>query len=138
MGKRLIAVILAVMVIVAGCGKSDNAAAAIVTPGHDQASPSDAYTAVAEEGPDENGVKTWVVVIRDKAGQEVFHDHSSYRTPGVMITWLPTEPEQLWVYSGDAGVYRIAPGSHGGWTRSVVKRENVPPEISSLGESSRS
>ncbi|MFN6553323.1 hypothetical protein ACP6C7_16875 [Mycolicibacterium septicum] len=83
-------------------------------------------------------MKPWVAVVRDKAGKEVFHDHSSYSPRnGVMITWLPTEPEQLWVYSGD-GVYRIAPGSHGGWTRSAVKSENVPSEISSLWESSRS
>ncbi|MGA5545812.1 hypothetical protein ACPCIR_28565 [Mycobacterium sp. NPDC051198] len=138
MGKRLIAVILAVLAVAVGCGKSDNAAAAVVTPGHDQRSPSDAYTASAQDGPDENGGKTWVPVIRDEAGREVFHDHSSYRTPGVVITWLPTEPEQLWVYSDEDGIYRIAPGSHGGWTRSAVKRENVPSEISNLWESSRS
>ncbi|WP_174683199.1 hypothetical protein [Mycolicibacterium fortuitum] len=138
MGKRLVAVTVAVMAIAVGCGKSDEPASATVTPGHSQTSPSDAYTAFAEEGSEEDGAKTWVVVIRDKAGQEVFHDHSSYRTPGVMIAWLPTEPEQLWVYSNDEGIYRIAPGSHGGWTRGAVKRENVPSEISSLWESSRS
>jgi hypothetical protein len=137
--KRLIALILAVVAIVAGCGKSDGAAAPTVTPDHAQASPSGTYTAFAEQGPEENGVKPWVVVVRDNAGKEVFHDHSSYSPRnGVMITWLPTESEQLWVYSGDAGVYRIAPGSHGGWTRSGVKSENVPSEISSLWESSRS
>lgn len=131
--------ILAVLAILAGCGKGDGAAAAIVSPGHAQASPSGTYTAFAEQGPEENGVKPWVVVVRDKAGKEVFHDRSSYSPHnGVMITWLPTEPEQLWVYSGDAGVYRIAPGSHGGWTRTGVKSEDVPSEIASLWESSRS
>lgn len=138
MSKRIVAVILAVMALAVGCGKGDDSAAQTVTPGHSQPSPSGTYTAFAEEGPEEDGEKPWVVVVRDKAGQEVFHDHSSYRSPGVMITWLPTEPEQLWVYSGDAGVYRIAPGSHGGWTRAGVKSENVPSEISSLWESSRS
>lgn len=139
MSKRLIATMLAVMAIVAGCGKGDGAAASIVTPDHAQASPSGTYTAFAEQGPEDKGEKPWVVVVRDKAGKEVFHDHSSYSADkGVMITWLSTEPEQLWVYSGDAGVYRIAPGSHGGWTRAGVKSENVPSEISSLWQSSRS
>ncbi|WP_454791251.1 hypothetical protein [Mycolicibacterium lutetiense] len=131
--------ILAVMAIVAGCGKNDGVATPVVTPDHAQASPSGTYTAFAEQGPEEDGVKPWVVVVRDGAGKEVFHDHSSYSPRnGVMITWLPTEPEQLWVYSGDAGVYRIAPGSHGGWTRAGVKSENVPSEVSGLWESSRS
>ncbi len=138
MSRRIVAVILAVTAIAAGCGKND-AAAPVVTPDHAQVSPSGTYTAVAEERPEENGVKPWVVVVRDKAGTEVFHDHSSYSpSNGVLIAWLPAEPEQLWVYSGDAGVYRIAPGSHGGWTRSGVKPENVPAEISKLWESSRS
>ncbi|MEX3654819.1 hypothetical protein ABFW14_12080 [Mycolicibacterium fortuitum] len=139
MGMRLIAAMLAVMVIAAGCGESDDGSAAIVTPGHAQTSPSGTYSAFAQRGPEENGAETWVVVVRDKAGQEVFHDRSAYNPAnGVMITWLPTEPEQLWVYSGDAGVYRIAPGSHGGWTRAGVKPKNVPSEISKLWESSRS
>lgn len=133
----MVAVILAVMVIAAGCGKGDGTAAQTVTPDHAQTSPSGTYTAFAEPGPEENGEQPWVVVVRDKAGKEVFHDHSSYGK-GVMITWLSTEPQQLWVYSGDAGVYRIAPGSHGGWTRSAVKRENVPSEVSDRWESSHS
>lgn len=137
---RLIAVILAVMALAVGCGKSDDAAAAIVTPGHPQTSPSGAYTAFVQEGPEEeNGVKTWVVLVRDQAGKEVFRDRSAYSTRhGVMINWLSTEPEQLWVYSGDVGVHKIAPGAQGGWTRTGVKSENVPSGISSLWESSRS
>ncbi|QZH68045.1 hypothetical protein [Mycolicibacterium farcinogenes] len=139
MNKRIVAVILSVMAIAAGCGKGDDSAAHTVTPEHAQTSPSGTYTAYAQNGPVENGADTWVVVVRDNAGQEVFHDRSAYSpAKGVMITWLPTEPDQLWVYSADAGVYRIAPGSHGGWTRSGVKPENVPSEISGLWESSRS
>ncbi|PEG57414.1 hypothetical protein CQY21_27670 [Mycolicibacterium boenickei] len=126
------------MALAAGCGKEDDAAAQTVTPDHSQTSPSGTYTASAEPGQEENGEKPWVVVVRDKAGKEVFHDHSSYSPHDAMITWLPTEPEQLWVYSGDAGVYRIAPGSHGGWTRSAVKPDKVPSEITGLWESSRS
>lgn len=138
MSKRIVAVILAVVALAAGCGKEDDAVAQTVTPEHSQTSPSGTYTASAEPGQEENGEKPWVVVVRDKAGKEVFHDHSSYSPHDVMITWLPTEPEQLWVYSGDAGVYRIAPGSHGGWTRSAVKPDKVPSEITGLWESSRS
>ncbi|CRZ13209.1 hypothetical protein [Mycolicibacterium neworleansense] len=139
MSKRIVAIVLAVMVIAVGCGKGDDSAAQTVTPGHAQASPSGTYTAFAEPGQEENGDAPWAVVVRDKAGKEVFHDHSSYSARnGVMITWLPTEPEQLWVYSGDAGVYRIAPGSQGGWTRAGVKPENVPSEVTRLWESSRS
>lgn len=137
MSKRIVAMIMAVVAIIAGCGKSGDVAAPVVTPGHSQTSPSGNYTAFAEEGTEENGEKPWVVMIRDKAGKVVFHDHASYRN-GVVITWLSTEPEQLWVYSGDTGVYRIAPGSHGGWTRIAIKRENVPSEVSDRWESSRS
>lgn len=138
MSKRIVALILAVVALVAGCGKGDGAAAQIVTPDHSQTSPSGTYTAFAEPGQEENGEKPWVVVVRDKAGKEVFHDHSSYSAQDVMIAWLSTEPEQLWVYSGNAGVYRITPGSHGGWTRSAVKPDKVPSEITGLWESSRS
>lgn len=139
MSKRIVAVILAVMAFAAGCGKSDGAAAPIVTPDHSQTSPSGAYTAVAQDGPEENGAKTWTVVVQDKAGKEVFHHRSAYSTGnGVVISWLSTETEQLWVYSGDVGVYRIAPGPKGGWTRTGVKSEDVPSEISDRWESSRS
>ncbi len=135
--KRIVVLIVAVMAIVAGCGGGSDVAAKIVTPEHSQVSPSGTYTAVAQEGSEVNGEKPWTVVVRDKAGNEVFHDHASYGT-GVMITWLPSEPEQLWVYSGDDGIYRITPGKQGGWTRAGVKTENVPSEISTLWESRRS
>ena len=135
MGKRLIAVILAVMAIVVGCGTSDNTAAAVVTPDRAQASPSGTYTAYVQEGTEE----TWVVLIRDQAGKEVFRDRSAYSTRhGVTVSWLSTEPEQLWVYSGDEGVHKIAPGAKGGWTRTGVETGNVPTEISDRWESSRS
>lgn len=135
--RTWLAVMLTLMVFVAGCsadGSDGNAA--LITPGHPVTSPSGTYTASAESGPDENGVTTVVPVIRDKNGKEVFHDHSSYGD-GVVISWLSTEPEQLWVYSA-RGAYRIAPGSHGGWTRSAVKGDGVPAEISGLWQSSRS
>lgn len=139
MSFRVVVVVLAVLSLIAGCGSKNDADTRFVTPDHPQASPSGTYTASAEPGPAENSVTTWVPVVRDKAGKEVFHGHSSYSTGnGVMITWLSTEPEQLWVYSGDAGVYRIAPGSHGGWTRSAVKSANVPAEITELWKSQRS
>lgn len=139
MSKRIIAVILAVVAIVAGCGTGEDGAAPIVTPDRSQASPSGTYTAYVQEGPEENGVKTWVLLVRDQAGKEVFRDRSAYSTRnGVMISWLSTEPEQLWVYSGDVGVHKIAPGAKGGWTRTGVETENVPAEISGRWESSRS
>ncbi|WP_396903369.1 hypothetical protein [Mycolicibacterium sp.] len=135
----MVAVLLAAVAIAAGCGKDENSVVPVVTPDHAQTSPSGTYTAFAQHGPQENGQDTWVVVIRDEAGNEVFHDRSAYSpAAGVMITWLSTEPAQLWVYSGDTGVYRIAPGSHGGWTRAGVKPDNMPSEISSRWESSRS
>lgn len=137
--KRILAVILAVVAIVAGCGRNDGVAAAAVTPDRSQASPSGTYTAYVQEGPEENGVKPWVVLVRDQAGKEVFRDRSAYNPRnGVMISWLSTEPEQLWVYSGEVGVHKIAPGAKGGWTRAGVETENVPAEITGRWESSRS
>lgn len=139
MSKRILTVILAVIAIAVGCGKSDDAAAAIVTPNQAQTSPSGTYTAYVQEGPEENGAKAWVVLVRDQAGNEVFRDRSAYNPrDGLMISWLSTEPEQLWVYSGDVGVHKIAPGAKGGWTRAGVETENVPAEISGRWESSRS
>lgn len=129
-------VVTAVVALVAGCGsfgRSDRANDRFARPGQPKTSPSGLYTAYAEWGPDENTVKTWVVVVRDKSGKEVFHDDYAYSTRhGVMITWLSTEPNQLWIYSGDVAVSRVSPNPSGIWEKTPVRRQDVPDEISEL------
>lgn len=136
MTKRIVAALLAVASVLAGCvfNRADHSNdKRMVKPDNPQPSPSGQYTAYAEWGPDENTVKTWMVVIRDKSGNEVFHDDYAYSTRhGVMITWLSTEPNQLWIYSGDVAVSRVSPNPSGTWEKVPVRRQEVPSEISEL------
>lgn len=134
MSKRVLAVFLAAVSIIAGCTMFNRSAeSGVVRPDHPQQSPSGQFTAYAEQGPDQNGVETWVVVVRSRSGQEVFHDDYAYSTRhGVMITWLTTEPNQLWIYSGDVAVSYVSPDSTGRWTKAEARRDQVPSEIKEL------
>ncbi|RKT55487.1 hypothetical protein [Saccharothrix australiensis] len=105
-----------------------------VRPDAPKASPSGSYTAHAELGPAQNGVATWVVVIRDRGGSEVFRDDYAYSTRhGVGITWLSTA-DQLWVLSsdvGDAHVDRVGTT----WTKTPITPDTLgdePEEIRRL------
>ncbi|WP_299557105.1 hypothetical protein [uncultured Mycolicibacterium sp.] len=51
---------------------------------------------------------------------------------GVLITWLTTEPNQLWIYSGDVAASYVEPDANGGWTKTEVRRDQVPPAITDL------
>ncbi|MCH9732310.1 MAG: hypothetical protein K0U84_22025 [Actinomycetia bacterium] len=99
-----------------------------VRPGEPKVSPSGLYTAYAEEGPLQNTVKTWVDVIRDKDGNEVFRDDDAYSTRhGILFTWLSSEPNQLWIISGDVGTFYVSPGPDGVWTKHLGN--DSPQEI---------
>ena len=93
------------------------------------------WSAVAVPGPDQNGVPTWIPVIRDAAGTEVFRDDEAYSTRhGVGITWL-SGTEQLWVLSSDVGTASVDHAATG-WTKTEIwpeTRGRVPPEIVDLG-----
>lgn len=46
---------------------------------------------------------SWIVVITERAGREVFRDGEAYSSRhGVGITWL-TDTDELWVLSSDVG-----------------------------------
>lgn len=112
--------------------KDDNK---LVTPGHSAVSPSGNFTAYVENGPDDNKVKTWVPVIRDKSGTEVFRDgkdeYGPYSTRHTTyVAWLSTKPNELWIYSGDVGTFFISPGQDGKWTKEHAGV--VPQEIKDL------
>ncbi|WP_232020066.1 hypothetical protein [Mycolicibacterium hassiacum] len=130
----VLAAVLAALTLLAGCAMSDPSAdGRAVRPDHPRQSPSGQFTAYAEPGPDQNGVETWTVVVRGRAGEEVFRDDYAYSTRhGVLITWLTTEPHQLWVYSGDVAVSYVSPDSTGRWTKTAVSRDEIPSEITDL------
>lgn len=103
-------------------------------PDHPVDSPSGEYTAAIEYGPTENNVKTWIPVIRDKDGNEVFRDvHDSYAPYStrstLYVTWLSTKPAELWIYSGDVGEFAISQQSNGTW---IKRSEPAPKEITDL------
>jgi len=74
---------------------------------------------------------TWVVVIRDHRGVEVFRDGTHYpAADGLIVTWL-SNADQLWVLSGRSTVERITRGPTG-WAKVLVppvERHTVPREI---------
>jgi hypothetical protein len=98
-------------------------------------SPSDAFIAKVETGAEQNGVATWITVIQDKSGREVFRDSYAYSTRhGVGITWLSTA-DQLWLISSDVGLARIDKQDDGRWTKTTITPEmlaQVPQEIAQL------
>jgi hypothetical protein len=107
-----------------------------VTPERPVASPSGRYTAEVTLGPEQNGVKTWKVRIRNGQSRElVFTDDYAYSTRhSLRITWLSTA-DQLWLISGDVGTSHVDPGPEGTWTKKPVGpdgRATVPEEIRRL------
>lgn len=136
---RLLAV-LVLAAVLTGCSifgssrGSDKDTDRLVTPDHSVPSPSGEYTASVEYGPEENGVKTWIPVIRDKDGKEVFRDnhddYSPYSTrQKLLVTWLSTKPAELWVYSGDVGTFSISQQPNGTW---IKQSGGAPKEIKDL------
>jgi hypothetical protein len=138
MSKYLV-VAAVIAALVTGCGlfgRSDRANDRFARPGQPKTSPSGSYTALAAYGPEQNGVKTWVAVIRDnKSGAEVFHDTEAYSTRhGVGFTWL-SAGDQLWLLSGDVGTSHVDRNPDGSWTKTDMNPETVkdiPPEIEAL------
>lgn len=131
--------VVAVAALVAACGlfgKSDRTNDRFVQPGQPKMSPSGSYTALADHGPEENGVATWVAVIQDKFGKEVFRDTETYSTRhGVGITWL-SNADQLWLLSSDVGTAHVDRNPDGTWTKTWMNPQTVkdiPAEIKASG-----
>lgn len=106
-----------------------------VRPGEPKSSPSGSYTALAESGPSQNGVGTWIVVVRDAAGAEVFRDGYPYSTrQGLGVTWLSTA-DQLWILSSDVGNAHVDRQPDGTWAKTPITPQTlatVPEEINRL------
>ncbi|CPX22415.1 Uncharacterised protein [Mycobacteroides abscessus subsp. abscessus] len=133
MTHRLLVVLSLAAALLSGCFGTDRSdplqADRFVRPDHPVASPSGEYTAYIEYGPEENGVKTWLPVVRDKTGKEVFRDHDDMAAPYstrhmLYVTWLSSKPAELWIYSGDVGTFSVARRQDGSWT----KQHNAAPE----------
>lgn len=137
--RYLVAGVVAMATLAAGCSMFGQSRSALdgdrfVQPDHPVDSPSGEFTASVEYGPTENNVKTWVPVIRDKNGTEVFRDvHDSYAPYStrstLYVTWLSTQPAELWIYSGDVGEFAVSAQPDGTWTK---RTEPAPKEITDL------
>jgi hypothetical protein len=134
-----VGLVVAVALVVGSTGRSGESGMTrgtdrFVLPDAPRAAPSGKYTAHAEAGPEQNGVPTWVVVIRDQGGGEVFRDEYAYSTRhGVGITWLSTA-DQLWVLSADVGDAHVDP-SGSGWVKTTLTPSTLddkPEEIRRL------
>jgi hypothetical protein len=87
------------------------------------------------DGPAQNGVPTWIVVVTDTAGHVVFDDGYAYsRRHGVGATWL-SDRDQLWILSGDVGTAHVEQSDGGGWVKTDITPDTVgtvPAEIRKL------
>ena len=129
-----------VAAVLAGCvalfGGDRSADDRFARPEHPRTSPSGEYVARVDLGPEQNGVPTWIVVIIDSAGREVFRDDAAYSTRhGVGITWLSSKDE-LWLLSSDVGTSYVQQDSDGVWSKEYPRpghfNEDVPAEIREL------
>lgn len=105
-------------------------------PDHPRTSPSGQYVARVDLGPEQNGVPTWLVVITDRAGREVFRDSDTYSSRhGVGITWL-SGTDQLWLISSDVGTSSVQRQADGSWRKTSPRPghfdQDVPAEIREL------
>ncbi|MGI8647788.1 MAG: hypothetical protein ACR2JX_06145 [Mycobacteriales bacterium] len=131
----LLGVAAALVAILMGCGTSDRTNAQeerFVGIGKPKLSSSGLYTASVKFGPEENSVKTWIAVINDTSGTEVFRDDYAYSPRHrLTITWLSGH-DQLWILSSDVGTSHIDRQPDGTWKKIDITPETlgeVPAEI---------
>jgi len=138
--ERVTIVIVAVVTVLAGCtalfGGDRGAEQRFARPGQPQTSPSGTFVAQADLGPEPNGVQTWVVVITERDGREVFRDSEAYSSRhGVGITWR-AGTDELWVLSSDVGTSSVRRGADGNWSKEYPRpghyEQDVPAEIREL------
>lgn len=132
--------IVTAVAVLAGCsalfGGDRGADDRFARPGQPRTSPSGELVARVVPGPEQNGVETWVVVIEDRRGWEVFRDDYAYSSRhGVGVTWL-SGADELWVLSSDVGTSSIVRGPDGTWRKEYPRPgrfdEDVPAEIREL------
>lgn len=138
---RQLAIAALIACLLSGCGLFGGGASRnddrFARPDHPKDSPSGQYSVSVDLGPNQNGVDTWVAVVRDKAtGAEVFRDSYAYSSRhGIGITWLSSR-DQLWLLSSDVGTAHVDWQPDGTWTKTSIYPETVgdiPEEITALG-----
>lgn len=139
---RQFAIALLIAGTLGGCGilggSSRGADDRFARPDHPRDSPSGHYTASVDLGRNQNGVDTWVAVIRNNTtGTEVFRDPYAYSTRhGIGITWLSTN-DQLWLLSGDVGTSHVDRQPDGTWVKANIYPDtagDIPEEINAFIE----
>lgn len=119
------AVVLLLVLALVSCSPADR----FVRPGAPKASPSGKYVAHTESV---NGGT--VLLITDKAGNELYRDSLAYRTSerndGVGVLWL-SDRDQLWLLTPGETHQRVEPDEHGDWSRKPDSQ--LPEEIKQLG-----
>jgi hypothetical protein len=125
-------------VSLAGCGsarRSSEPPDRFVGAGSPRTSPSGQFVASVKDGPDQNGVPTWIVVIATASGRVVFEDDEAYsRRHGVGVTWLSNH-DQLWILSSDVGTAHVDRAGAGAWVKTTITPDTVttvPDEIARL------
>lgn len=105
----------------------------LVTASHPVASPSARYSAALTPATVTGGVQTYVVVIRDAAGRELFRDTATYTADqGLAVAWLSTR-DQLWLQSESATSHVDLVGA--AWRKTAITPatvDTIPAEIKAL------
>ncbi len=119
---RAIAGILALLLVLAGCGDDEDRFA---RPGAPRSSPSGNFIAYAESASE--------VRVTDRNGGDVFRKSYEYatsqRADGIGVVWLSTK-DQLWVLVPGSSNERIEPGPDGVWH---ATSDDLPSEITRSG-----
>ncbi len=138
---RQLSTVILLSGLLTGCaffgGRADDSGDRFARPDQPKDSPSGQFTVSVDLGPEQNGVQTWVPVIREKANDlEVFRDTYAYSSRhGVGITWL-SGSDQLWLVSSDVGTAHVDRNVDGRWTKTAIYPETlseVPEEIRGIG-----
>lgn len=76
-----------------------------------------------------------VSIVQTASGNTVFDvgSYSRSRNHAFGVGWLSTEPEQLWVYSGDVACAKAEMGPQGNWVKSNVGAKDLPAEVKRWG-----
>jgi hypothetical protein len=130
--------LLALVMSLAGCGtsgRSNERQDRFVGAGKPRTSPSGQFVASVKDGPEQNGVATWIVVIATSSGSVVFQDDQAYsRRHGVGVTWLSNR-DQLWILSSDVGTAHVDQVGGATWVKTRITPDTantVPEEIARL------
>ncbi|WP_194818247.1 hypothetical protein [Nocardia sp. XZ_19_385] len=74
-----------------------------------------------------------VSIVEIASGGAVFEagSYSRSRLHAFGVGWLSTEPEQLWIYSGDVSCAKVYRDPGGNWVKINVPRKDLPDEVTS-------